>query len=124
MTDQKEQGMTRDQHFAAVALFELRDHAGDLDDLRDWLASVRDDTTSTAGGWQPTHRHVKRGSFYRVLGVASLQRSLVHEFNDGKTLVIYEGEDKQLWARAESEFNDGRFEELPAAPTTNGEGKT
>ena len=65
-------------------------------------------------GWRPTHRHVKRGTEYEVIGNASVQAgSLIHE-ND--ILVVYRGHDGKLWARPAHEFNDGRFESLPTPP--------
>eukprot|EP00918_Siedleckia_nematoides_P036361 GHVU01079058.1.p1 GENE.GHVU01079058.1~~GHVU01079058.1.p1 ORF type:complete len:311 (-),score=46.14 GHVU01079058.1:287-1219(-) len=88
-----------------------------------------------AGGWEPTHRHVKRGTTYRVLGEAEAQVStgdyrawpkgnaeghgpvarLVH---DGVRLTVYQGEDGKLWVRFPDEFADGRFATLPAPPAS------
>lgn len=64
-------------------------------------------------GWQPTHRHIKRGSTYRVLGEARVQ--VAHDFRtlrEDDRLTVYQGEDRQLWARFTDEFNDGRFEAI------------
>lgn len=66
-----------------------------------------------AEGWQPTHRHKKRGSTYRVIAEGRLQ---VDADLDNEKVVVYRGEDGQVWVRPTYEFNDGRFETLPAAP--------
>lgn len=63
--------------------------------------------------WQPTHRHVRRGSEYKVLGFASLQAA--EPCYETAALVVYQGSDGKLWARPHDEFSDGRFEALPAA---------
>jgi hypothetical protein len=57
-----------------------------------------------------THRHRRRGSYYRKLGVAEVQCS--QPIKEGDPLVVYAGEDGKLWARPQAEFEDGRFEEL------------
>jgi hypothetical protein len=61
--------------------------------------------------WNPTHRHLKRGSTYIVIGRGELQTS--SELPDGADLIIYQGEDGKLWARPTHEFEDGRFEVVP-----------
>jgi hypothetical protein len=74
-----------------------------LDDLKQALLEV-----------EATHRHVKRGTLYRVLGKAELQTARsAHVLGEGATLIVYQGEDGKLWLRDEGEFNDGRFEKLP-----------
>jgi hypothetical protein len=90
-------------------------------------------------GWRPTHRHVKRGSEYMLLGIGKMQTSnwmdeqWSHEPQSGnppqRTLdpvdmsevAVYRGEDGKLWVRPREEFEDGRFEALPAAPQPKGE---
>lgn len=67
--------------------------------------------------WQPTHRHKKRGSTYRVIAEGRLQ---VDADLDNEKVVVYRGEDGQVWVRPTYEFNDGRFEALPAAPLPEG----
>lgn len=64
-------------------------------------------------------RHKKRGTTYTIVGKGELQMS--EELVDGAPLVIYRGENGQLWARAEFEFYDGRFERVPASPRHGGE---
>lgn len=55
-------------------------------------------------------RHVKRGTEYEVLGVGAIQADA--PLPDMANVVIYRGEDGQLWARAYDEFYDGRFEDV------------
>lgn len=66
--------------------------------------------------WCPTHRHLKRGSTYRVIGTAMLQAS-TGPVGEAAALVIYKDEKGRLWARAETEFDDGRFEPIAAGDT-------
>lgn len=61
-------------------------------------------------GWRPTHRHLKRGSSYQQIGLASLQCS--EPCAETAVLVIYRCDDGKLWARPHDEFNDGRFEAI------------
>lgn len=53
-------------------------------------------------------RHVKRGSLYTVLHVATMQMS--NTALDGSPFVVYLGSDGRVWTRAVAEFCDGRFE--------------
>jgi len=62
----------------------------------------------------PVYRHKKRGTIYTVIGEGKLQCS-ANELLDDAPVVIYRGEDGQLWVRGVQEFHDGRFE--PAEPT-------
>lgn len=89
--------------------------------------------------WRPTHRHVKRGSEYMLLGIGKMQTSnwmdeqWSHEPQSGnppqrtldpvdmREVAIYRSEDGKLWVRSREEFEDGRFEALPAAPQPKGE---
>ena len=68
-------------------------------------------------------RHKKRGTTYTVLGFARAQVSKASPLGgsfpatarllcDDDALIVYHGEDGQLWVRFPDEFNDGRFEEL------------
>lgn len=59
---------------------------------------------------RPRVRHVKRGTVYTVLGKALLQTGV--PITDDAELVVYQGEDGQLWARPALEFEDGRFEKV------------
>lgn len=60
--------------------------------------------------FKPTHKHVKRGTNYQVIGDVVMQCE-VPDF-DNKRLVLYRDEDGKYWCRAPREFNDGRFEEI------------
>ena len=62
----------------------------------------------------PRWRHVKRGTVYAEIGCAELQGSAT----EGDLLVVYLGDDGNLWARSYTEFHDGRF--VPASPTKVG----
>ena len=62
--------------------------------------------------WQ----HVNRGTSYEVIGIAELQAGQP-QFEHAE-LVIYRGDDGELWARNSAEFADGRFT-LAAAPSTS-----
>jgi len=68
--------------------------------------------------WSPTHRHVKRGTDYRVMGTARLQMDGPH---DDHEVTVYVGADGQQWARLTAEFNDGRFTPLPAPAAVEGD---
>ena len=57
-------------------------------------------------------RHKKRRTIYEEIGRAKLQASDVGGFSDHQLMVVYRGEDGQLWVRPEDEFEDGRFERL------------
>ncbi|GEM_PF-3630404 len=61
---------------------------------------------------QHTHRHLKRGTYYRELGRGELQSG--QSVAEGCRLVVYQGDDGRLWLRPEAEFDDGRFMKLPA----------
>lgn len=57
---------------------------------------------------QPRYRHAKRGTEYRLVARATLQTSV--PLSDYAPLIIYQGDNKDVWARSEGEFFDGRFE--------------
>jgi hypothetical protein len=56
-------------------------------------------------------RHKKRGSTYTEVDRALLQAA-TGPVGEGAVLVIYRDDQGRLWARQESEFEDGRFEEV------------
>lgn len=65
--------------------------------------------------WEPTHRHLKRGSSYQVIGSAVLQTA--EPIHDAHAMTVYVSENGALWVRPTTEFNDDRFEQIapPAA---------
>jgi hypothetical protein len=65
-------------------------------------------------GWRPTHRHVARGGEYQVIGEAQVQT--VTGLCDYDVVTVYRDAEGGLWVRATSEFDDGRFVALSAAP--------
>lgn len=74
--------------------------------------------TLTTGAMEAGQRvkHVKRISYYTVIGKAALQAgSAVLEPSE---LIIYRGDDGKLWARPSWEFEDGRFEKVYSPITT------
>lgn len=78
--------------------------------------------------WQPTHRHVKRGTEYQLIGIGKMQAEGWATYSDGvgyspvdmREVAIYRGDDGQLWVRPVAEINDGRFAPIPAAPASKG----
>jgi len=64
--------------------------------------------------WQPTHRHIKRGSTYSAIGPALLQASAPCVEPD--EMMVYRAESGELWVRPLAEFTDGRFEALTTPP--------
>jgi hypothetical protein len=64
----------------------------------------------------PTHRHLRRGTLYSIVGEAELQAPSDRRIDEGDILTVYRGEDGKLWARHTEEFRDGRFERIDGEP--------
>jgi hypothetical protein len=64
------------------------------------------DPKPTGAKW----RHARRGTTYEVVGEGRFQADS-GKYDDG-TVVIYRGDDGQVWVRPWVEFMDGRFERL------------
>lgn len=88
--------------------WELSHHAGGREAVTNDQAGVK--APAAVRRW----RHVKRGTVYTEIGRAELQVAKIAP-DEGCTLVIYRGDDGKLWAREDSEFEDGRFEEVQPA---------
>lgn len=59
------------------------------------------------------YQHRKTGHVVHVLYIGKLQTKYPSTFlNDMDSMVVYE-HDGAIWVRAEEEFDDGRFRELP-----------
>ena len=81
------------------------------------LSDARADAGSPKDGTrEPPHwKHKKRGTEYVELGRGELQSAT--SVIEGDVLVAYRStHDGKVWVRAQSEFDDGRFEQLSAPP--------
>jgi hypothetical protein len=58
------------------------------------------------------YRHKKRGTSYTIVGTAQVQAPDDAPLTDFEVVVVYRGDDGNLWVRRRSEFFDGRFEQL------------
>ena len=72
-----------------------------------------------AEAWRATHRHLKRGTEYQVIGCAAVQASKA-DLRDDAIVYVYRDVEGDLWVRGVEEFNDGRFEALPPPPEPEG----
>lgn len=71
-----------------------------------------------------TYKHKKRGTTYTIIGEGRMSVSAdwhmtvqkmsgTAQFHvDMEEVVIYQGEDGNIWVRPKAEFFDGRFEEV------------
>jgi hypothetical protein len=66
-----------------------------------WPAFEREQAIRKA--WQPTHKHLKSGGLYRVIGHGFIEATV-------EPATIYEATNGVVWIRPSKEFNDGRFE--------------
>ena len=76
--------------------------------LKKLEAAVR--AMPTAKALPSRWRHKKRGTFYTTLGLAQVQCPPEAPLRDQEVVVLYVGDDGDLWVRRQSEFYDGRFE--------------
>lgn len=68
-------------------------------------------------------KHKKRGTTYNEIGRGRLQSNDPGGLTDLEVMVIYQGEDGNLWVRDQTEFEDGRFERLSPSFDNAGDGK-
>lgn len=59
-------------------------------------------------------RHKKRGTIYTEVCRAEL-RAATRNPEEGELMIVYRGEDGNVWVRAAGEFKDGRFEVISDA---------
>lgn len=98
---------------------------GEVDCNHEDCPDCTDTEPAKCNQWQPTHRHVKRGTEYQLVGIGKVQAEDWYTSKnenirtvDMREVAIYCGDDGQLWVRPIEDFNDGRFEVLPATPTS------
>jgi hypothetical protein len=77
----------------------------DLQRARDAEAKVKTYEAQFKELTEPTHRHVKTGGLYRVIGEGRIEADLA-------AVTVYVSEKGEMWVRPTAEFNDGRFEDL------------
>lgn len=66
-------------------------------------------------------RHKARGTRYKIIGEAQVQTSHDNPLTDYEVVVVYQGDDGELWVRRHSEFME-RFEPIPPRSRTQREG--
>lgn len=68
-------------------------------------------------------RHKKRGTTYTVIGQAVVQAAPMVSLSEGHVVTVYRADSSgTLWVRPFAEFRDGRFERIPAPPSTPEDG--
>ena len=92
----------------ALLFQELRRRLGGGSEPSWWRPSAPPPRPSPIEGkllstWNPNFLHVKSGGLYQRLPITPIWE------NTREALVLYSGEDGQVWARFRKEFYDGRF---------------
>lgn len=88
-------------------------------ELMDEAANVLRDASAPAAV-RPRWKHKKRGTTYTEIGRGKLQSMDCGGLSDLEPMVIYQGDDGQIWVRDQVEFEDGRFEFVPLSAQTDG----
>ncbi|CAB4219406.1 hypothetical protein UFOVP1619_7 [uncultured Caudovirales phage] len=84
-------------------------HGADARDWADALFAAYALGKRHATEWRPTHKHLKSGHVYRVIVRAEIESDL-------RPCVVYDDKAGRTWVRPAAEFDDGRFQPLPAPP--------
>lgn len=105
------EGAMSDLHSAITVLIHRINREKDLASAAEWVKRNYPGRADEIVAWKPTHKHVKRGTFYRVLSEGHLQ---MEGPNDNAQMIVYEDETGYVWVRPKSEFFDGRFEPVIA----------
>lgn len=58
------------------------------------------------------YKHRKRGTEYSVIGEGMIQVDPDSKIEDYTSVVIYKGDDGQIWVRERDKFHDGRFQKI------------
>jgi len=112
----------------AAKVAEQYDPTDTLTAPKEIAAAIRALSSQPVAVRLPTHRHKKRGTDYVLMGIGKMQAENWQVSKDGfdqsidmEEVAIYRSvDDGAIWVRPRSEFEDSRFEALPASPGASG----